>query len=152
MPICSRLLPTFSSIRFSVSSFMLRCLNHLDLILHRVINMYLFLFFYMQTFSLTSIICWRCFLFSIVYFWLLYQKSGVHMCFFMSASSVWFHWSMFLILCQYHVFFYYYSSIVQLEIGGGNISSSSFIIQDCFTYFEFFVLLYEIENCPFNIC
>jgi hypothetical protein len=29
--------------------------------------------------------------------------------------------------------FHYYSSVVQLEIGGGGTSSSSFLIQGCFS-------------------
>ena len=48
--------------------------------------------------------------------------------------------------------FFYYCSVVQLEIRDGNISRSSFIVQNCFSYpevFFLFVFLYEVENCSF---
>ena len=35
----------------------------------RVVSMHLLVFFHMQSSSLTSTICWRCFLFSNMYFW-----------------------------------------------------------------------------------
>ena len=49
-------------------------------VLWRVIDINLFAFFYMQTLSLTSNICWRCFLFSIVQFWLFGQTWNIHRC------------------------------------------------------------------------
>ena len=60
MPIHSRVFPTFFSIRFSVAGFILRSLIHLDLNVHRVMNINLFSFFCMQTSSETSTICWSC--------------------------------------------------------------------------------------------
>jgi hypothetical protein len=48
--------------------------------------------------------------------------------------------------------FYYYCSVVQLEIRDGDTSRSSFIVQDCFSYPRFFGFLYEVENCYFNVC
>ena len=51
VPMCSRLFPTFSSIRFSVSGFKLKSLIHLDLSFVQGDKYDLFSFFYMQTFS-----------------------------------------------------------------------------------------------------
>ena len=47
--------------------------------------------------------------------------------------------------------FYYYSSIVELEVRDGD-TSSSFIVQDCFGYPVFFVFLYKVEYCSFKVC
>ena len=55
----------------------------------------------------------------------------------------------FLFVCL----FYYYSSVVQLEIRDANNTSSSFIAQDCFSWFCFlFVFTYKVETCPFKVC
>ena len=43
-------------------------------VLCRMMSRDLFAFFYTQTSSLTSTVCWRCCLFSSVYFWLLYKN------------------------------------------------------------------------------
>lgn len=48
--------------------------------------------------------------------------------------------------------FYYYRSVVQLEIGASYTSHGSFSIQNCFSYSGFFIFLYEPENYPFKIC
>jgi hypothetical protein len=48
--------------------------------------------------------------------------------------------------------FYYCCSVVQLEIGDGDTSRSSFIVQDCFSYPGFFVFLNEVENGSFKVC
>lgn len=48
--------------------------------------------------------------------------------------------------------FYYYCSVVELEIRDGDTSGSSFIVQDCISYPGFFFLSDEIEYCPFKIC
>jgi hypothetical protein len=48
--------------------------------------------------------------------------------------------------------FYYYGSVVQLEISDGDTFRSSFIVHDCFSYPEFFVLSYEVENFNFKVC
>lgn len=42
--------------------------------------------------------------------------------------------------------------VVQLEIGNGDTSIKSFLIQDCFVYSEFFTLVYEVIECSFSIC
>ena len=46
--------------------------------------------------------------------------------------------------------FYYYSSVVQLEVRTSKTSSISFIIQNCFSYP--FMFPYEIENFQFKLC
>lgn len=62
-------------IRFSVCDFLLRFLIHLDFwVLCKVIDIYLFVFFFMLTSSLTINICSKCFLFSILLFFLLCQN------------------------------------------------------------------------------
>ena len=79
VPMCSKLSPTFSSIRFSVTRFMMRCLIFLGLsfvhgdnyrsicnLLH--VDIQLWLHFFLKI------------LLSIIQFWLLCQKSGVHRC------------------------------------------------------------------------
>lgn len=55
------------------------------------------------------------------------------------------------VLCQYHVVFYYYNSIVDLEIRDGDTSRSSFIVQDCFSYPGLFVFPYKTEYCSFEV-
>ena len=70
----SRIFSTLSSIRFSVSSFMLKSLIHLDLKYRSLCILY------MQISSLTSTICWRWFIFSNMYFWLPFNNPSVHKC------------------------------------------------------------------------
>lgn len=53
----SRVFPTFCSIRFNVSDFMLRSLILLGLSFVQVISMNLFTVFYMQPSNLISIVC-----------------------------------------------------------------------------------------------
>jgi hypothetical protein len=48
--------------------------------------------------------------------------------------------------------FYYYYSVVQLEVWDSDTSRRSFIVQDCFSYPGFFVFPYEVENCSFQLC
>jgi hypothetical protein len=79
-------------------------------VLCKVINKNLSVVFYMQASSLTSTICWRCCLFSAVYFWLC-QKSHVYRVFNLIPLISRF------VLCQYCAVLYYNSSVVQFEIG-----------------------------------
>lgn len=53
------------------------------------------------------------------------------MCELMSRSSI-ISIHQFVCLCACTIMFYYYKSVVQLEIRGSDIFSSSFIIKDCF--------------------
>ena len=51
--------------------------------------------------------------------------------------------------------FHYWSSIIELVVWDGNASRSSFIIQDCFSYSGFFVVvvfLHEVDYCSFQVC
>jgi hypothetical protein len=48
--------------------------------------------------------------------------------------------------------FYYYCSVVQLEIMNGDTYRSSFILQDCFEYPVVLIFPYEVENFSFNVC
>jgi hypothetical protein len=78
MSLSSRIFPIFSYIGFSMSRFILRTLNHLDL---NFVHGYKFgsiLIIYMQISSLISTICLKCCLYSTVYFWLLPQNESVH--------------------------------------------------------------------------
>lgn len=95
-------------------------------VLCRMISMDLFVF-YIQTANLTSTVCWRCYqcvflasllkvdIHSSVDFGLLFDSIDQHFCFYVKKC------------------FYYYSSIVQLEFGNGEISRVYFIIQDDLT-------------------
>ena len=44
--------------------------------------------------------------------------------------SVLFHWSICLLLCQYHAFFYYYSFVIIARSLGGYVSSFALFLQD----------------------
>ena len=48
--------------------------------------------------------------------------------------------------------FNYYSSVVELGTKCGNTAWCSFIVQDGFSYPEFYVFLYEAENYSFKTC
>ena len=50
--------------------------------------------------------------------------------------------------------FYCCSSIVELDVGDGDVSRSSFNIQDCFwlSWVFFFIFPYEVEYFSFGVC
>ena len=50
--------------------------------------------------------------------------------------------------------FYHDCSAVQFVVRDGDSSRISFIVQDCFSYpgFVVVVVLYEVENCSFKVC
>lgn len=48
--------------------------------------------------------------------------------------------------------FYYYSLVVQFEIRGIDNFSSHFICHNCCCYPRIFVITYEAENFPFEVC
>jgi hypothetical protein len=56
-----------------------------------------------------------------------------------------------LFLYKFHAVFYYYCSVVQLEVRDGDTSNSLYciglLLLSCF-----FLFLYEVENCSFKIC
>lgn len=70
--------PNLSFSRFILAGFKLK--STWIWVLFREIDIDLFAFFYIQMSSWTSTICWSCFLFFIVCFWLLHQKSCVCRC------------------------------------------------------------------------
>lgn len=60
---------------------------------------WIFAFFYMWISTVTNTNCWQCRLYPpSVYYRVLYQKSGIHR----GVDLNWFHWSIYLFLCQYH--------------------------------------------------
>ena len=150
VPMYPRLFLVFSSIRFSVSSFLLISLIHLDL--GRVINTDLFAFFFMQTSSSASTVCWwdcfplygfgffvknQVFKDMLVNFWVF----GLIPLMNLSVSAP--------VLCSFD----HYCYVVQLEIKECNSSRSFFIFQDCFScpVFCLFVLC-EVGNFFFKFC
>ena len=66
---------------------------------------------------------------------------------FNSTSLV--HVSVFMPLPSY---FYYYSSTVEFEIRGGNVTRNSFLVLDRFSYSGFFIFPLEVEYCSFKVC
>lgn len=81
--------------------------------------------------------------FSSLYLWL-YKNSGVHRC-------VWVFNSLPLsVFLPRPCSLYYCSSVVQLEIGDDETSSSSSIIQNRFSCPKSFLFPYEAEDCPFK--
>ena len=44
------------------------------------------------------------------------------------------------------------SSLIELEVGEGDASVSSFIVQGCFGYLRSFVFPYKVEYCSFMVC
>jgi hypothetical protein len=150
----SGLFPTFSSITFSISSFMLKSLIHMDLsfvqgekygyILHSstcrhpvrpaqfVENAFFFLLYDFGLFvkNQVSICVW-------VYFQVFDSIPLTNL-----SISV-------PIPCSFlFFFFYHYCSVVLLEVVDGDFSRSSFIVQDCFDYLAvvcLFVCLFNIK-------
>jgi hypothetical protein len=48
--------------------------------------------------------------------------------------------------------FYYYCSVIQLEVRDVDTSRSSFVVQDCFSYPAFLFFSYEPKNCSVKVC
>ena len=72
------------------------------------------------------------------------------MCGFLSQSLIRAHFSMSMLLCQYRLNFYFYSSVARLLIENIDTSSSSFIVRGHFRYPGIFVFPYEVENFSFQ--
>ena len=147
---CSRLFPTFSSIRFSVSGFMWRSLIHLDLSLVQRDRMDQFAFFCILTSSWTSTSCWKGYLFSTGCFWLLCRSSSDHRC----VGSFLGLQSYSIDLLAWHCtntihFFYHYCSVVKFEVWDTESPWSSFTVENSFSYPGFFVIPDEFEKCSF---
>jgi hypothetical protein len=69
-----------------------------------------------------------------VYFWVFSSMPLINMSIFMTVPCT------------------FITIVVQLEVQDGDSSRNSFIIQDYFSYVGFFVFLYEVENCSFQVC
>lgn len=118
-----------------------------------VLSMSLHGFFYMQPCSLTGTMCWRylCFFFS-EYFRLLLQNSNVHTCVELWPGLKFDFIDQCVSFVPIPCFFYYYSSLVWLEIVNRNPLSNYFIIQDFLSDLGIFGFPYKVENCPFKTC
>lgn len=133
----SKLFPTFSSIKFNVTTLILRYLINLELsflqgdkygsvwiLVHIAIK---FCHNFTQMLS-----------FSIMYFQLFKIKVKVSIGLLtFTESSILFYQSMCLSLCLYQIVFYCQNSVVQFEFVDSNTSRSSLIIFDCFCYPNF---------------
>ena len=139
------IVPTFSSIRFSVAGFMLRSLIHLDLsfvhgdrygsifillhvdIQHHLLNMFSF--------------------FHLIFFAFFFIKGQVF-------KDVWIDiWIFYLVplvllsvLMPIPGCFQYCSSVAEFEVRDCDASRSSFIAQDCFGYPGFFAFPNEVRG------
>jgi hypothetical protein len=143
VPMCSRLFPTLWSNRFCVYGFMLRLLIHLDLsfiYIHADIQLG-------QHHLLKMLSFFHCLVLAFC------KISSVHRCVDL-FQDLWFNSTHQTVSISIPCSFYYYCSVVQLEIRDGDISRSSFIVQDYFSYSPFFVLFFpyeKIEICSFNL-
>ena len=153
VPMHSRLLPTFSSMRFSVAGFMLRSLIHLNLsfmyrnryasifILLRV-NIHLFVedAFFFPLYHFSFFVKNQVFIGVWINIWVFYSILLVNISVYMPIS----------------IWFFYCISVIELDVRDGNASTSWFIVQYSFGYpVCFFCLLvfpYEVEYCSFKVC
>ena len=145
VPMSSRLFPTFSSIWFTESGFMLReVFDPLGIELCARWQIWVNFHFctYRQPVRPAPFIE-HAFFFPL-YIFGFFVKDQV-------TISVWVFNSILLIYLPVSVpipcSFYYYCSVVQLGVRDGNSSSSSFIVQECFCYTGYFVFPYDVENC-----
>jgi hypothetical protein len=150
-----RLFPTFSSLRFSVSGFMLRFLIYLDLDLSFVQgDKYGSIFILLHTDSQLDQRFLFFFFFFIVYFWDLCQRSNDCKCVVLFLGFQFYSIVQHFCLCtntMQFFFFNYYCSIVKLGVKDGGSSSSSFIVKNHFRYSGFSAFPDEFENCSFHV-
>ena len=135
VPMSSRLFPTFSSIRLSVSGFMLRPLIHSNLSSVQGDN-YGSIFIFLHTdYQLDKHHLLKMFLLLPMNIFGFFDNIKCpYVWGFISGSSILFHWSTCLFLYQYHAVFYHYCSVVQLEVRDGDSSRDSFIVENHFQY------------------
>ena len=128
VPMSSRIFPFFFSIRFSVFGFMLRSLTHLEMSFVQG-DKYLFLFFCMQTSSLSNIICWKCWLFWVCIFGFLIKNQV--------SIGVWIYVWFFKLIHQC-IFLGQFYAVLLLQfcstIWDLGQWYRSFTVQDCFSY------------------
>ena len=151
---CSRLFPTFSSICFSVSGFMLRSLIHLDLSFVKGDKNELICILPHAKCQLNQHHCWKCclFFFFPTGWFSSFDKDQV-------TIGVWVHFWVFhsvpviflpvsvTIPCR----FYHYSSVVQLEVRDGDSTRCSFIVENTLHYHGVSVIPNEFVNCSFYL-
>ena len=70
---------------------------------------------------------------------------------FISGSSIWFHWSVWLFLWQYGVVFIAIT-VVELEIRDGETSDILLLFRIVLALLCYFVFPYEAGNCSFRLC
>jgi hypothetical protein len=111
--------------------------------------MHLFAFFYMRTSSSTHTICRRCFLYSIGFFVKNQVSIGVWVYFTVFSSIPLIYLSVSIpIPCS----FYYYCSVVQLEIRDGEPPEVLLLYRILLAFLDVFVFPYEVESCSFKVC
>jgi hypothetical protein len=131
----SMLGPTFSSIRFSISGFILRCLTYLSFVQGDKCGS---IFILLHTdYQLDHTIYWICFCFSLFGFGFIikYQVSisvWVYFWFFNSIPLINLSVSVPIPCGLYH-----YCFVVQLEVRSGDFPGSSFIVGNFFVYSGF---------------
>ena len=140
---CSRLFPTFFSIRFNVSGFMRRSLIHLELSFVRggkngSICIFLQANFYLKQHHLLKMLSF--------FYWIIFSslvKEHVNICvlthfqFFNPIPLVYMPVSV-PIPCSFF-FFNYNCSVIQLEVRECGSTRSSFIVENSFRYPRFFL-------------
>jgi hypothetical protein len=152
LPICSGLFPTFSSICFSVSSFMWRSLIHFDLrfgqgdkngsiciLLHANCQLCQHHLLKMMSPPPPTLDGFSSFVKDQV-------TIGVWVHFWVFNSIPFIYLS---VTIQVPSSFYHNYSVVQLEVREGDSTRSSFIVEKSFCYPRFFVIPDEFANCPF---
>ena len=149
----SDVLPTFSSVRFSVVGFMLRSLIHLDLsFVHG--DRYGSIFFLLHV----DIQLWQHHLLNMLsFFYLIFFASLSNIrCLKMCGLIIWVFCLVPLVLLSVLMpvpgCFLCCSSVVAFEVRDCDASRSSFIAQDCFGNPRFFAFPNEIEYCSFEVC
>ena len=148
VPKCLRLFPTFFSITFTVSGFMWRSLIQLDLSFVQGIRMDQIVFFYMLTATWTSTF-WKYSVFSPLDGFSSFIKDqvaiGVLICFWTFNSIALIYLPVPVpIQCS----FYYYCSVVQVEVRDGDSAWSSFIVEKFLLPWDF-LIPDEFANCSF---
>ena len=139
----SSILLTFSSVRFSVTGFVLRSLIYLDLSFVHVSRYGTILTLLHAGIQWFQHHLLKMFSFFLLYNFGFFVKNQVFI-------GVWINVRVFNLIPSIHMSvlmpipscFYYYSSITAIEVRDGDISRSSFIVQDSFNYSVFSTILF----------
>ena len=153
VPKCPSVLPTLSSIWFSLAVFMLTSLIHLDLsFVHgdRYASIFILLHVDIQ---LRQHHLLNMLFIHLIFFASLSKISSSKVCGLISGSAIQFHWSSCLFLCQPTPgCFKYYSFVVEFKVRDCDASRSSFIVQDCFGYPGFFLFHMKLSTILWKTC